>query len=198
MGEMQYKNLIDRIKKGDTNALEELYDQFAPILLVISMRYLSNREDAEDVLHDAFIKIISGLKSFDPKFEGALEAWMKKIIVNTSINFLKIRQKNKKMTNSLDNNLFTDEVSQDDKLNSLSKDIKPEKVIEMIQYLPDGYRTVLNLFVFENYSHKEISTTLGISENTSKSQLSKARTYLKKKMSETSKKEQMIEYEKIG
>jgi RNA polymerase sigma-70 factor (ECF subfamily) len=171
----------ERLKKGDKQALEEFYDTYSPVLLAICMRYTAIREDAEDVMHESLLKILKGLEKFNPRFSGSFDVWIRRITVNTSLNFLREKMKAQKL-----NSWATiDEISVDEEgsdHSSLPEQLEPAAVIRLIGELPYGYRTVLNLYVFDNYSHKEIATELGISENTSKSQLSKARVLLRKKV----------------
>lgn len=186
------KTLIERLKNHERDALEELYQLYAPSLLAVSIRYTTNKHDAEDVVHDAFIKILKNIHQFVPRFEGAFEAWMKRITVNTSINFLR---KKAKLT-EFNGNIY-DEGAIPDTDNENPADmphrIEPEAAIRMVSELPPGYRLVMNLYVFENYSHKEIADELNISINTSKSQLSKARALLRKKVAQYYKRQQIVE-----
>ncbi len=186
------KTLIERLKNRESDALEQLYQLYAPSLMAVSIRYTTNKHDAEDVVHDAFIKILNNIDNFTPKFEGAFEAWMKRITVNTSINFLRKRAKATEL-----NGQIYDEGNIPDTGNTDSSDlpekIEPEEAIKMISELPPGYRLVMNLYVFENYSHKEIADELNISVNTSKSQLSKARALLRKKVAQYYKRQQIVE-----
>ncbi len=167
------------MKEGDNGALEEIYDLYAPVLLAISTRYTDCKEDAEDVLHDSFIKILKGLNTFTSQFEGSFEAWMKRITVNTSINFIKMKAKHSSLNSNIDD---TDKLPYIQNESDLPDKLHPDKVIEIIRELPPGYRMVMNLYIFENFTHKEIAKELNISTNTSKSQLSKARVLLRKKI----------------
>lgn len=160
-----------------------MYDSYAPAFLSLCIRYCGNREDAEDVLHDGFIKIIRNIDSFRARQPGSLAAWMKRIMINTALNFLRSKQKDFKIFNSNypgDLPDVTDEAEGIEDEPYISLD--PEEVLRWICLLPAGYRTVFNLYVFEEFSHKEIAGELGISENTSKSQLSKARALLRKQI----------------
>lgn len=183
---MQRKNetLVNRLKNSEKKAMEELYDTYSPVLLGVSMRYCDCREDAEDMLHESLIKILRGIHDFQETFQGSFEAWMKRITVNNCLSALR-KKIDLVRLNGTEN--LKDETTSDEEYEIPTAYIQPEIVIEMIQTLPVGYRTVLNLFVFEKMSHKEIASTLNISENTSKSQLSKARSLLRKKMINVSK-----------
>jgi RNA polymerase sigma-70 factor (ECF subfamily) len=170
-----------RLKTGEKQALAEFYDTYSPVLLGVCLRYTGIREDAEDVMHESLIKILKGLDKFNPRFSGSFEVWIRRIAVNTSLNFLRDKMKTQNLNGwAVQNTMEPDDV--DSLEHELPERMDPETVISLIGQLPAGYRTVLNLYVFENYSHKEIATELGISENTSKSQLSKARVLLKKKL----------------
>ena len=195
MVETLRQDWTERLKKGDKLALEEFYDTYSPMLLAICMRYTAIREDAEDVMHESLIKILKGLEKFNPRFSGSFEVWIRRITVNTSINFLRERMKAQRLNGRATNDEFIVEEEGSDQ-SSFPEQLEPEAVIRLIGDLPDGYRTVLNLYVFENYSHKEIATELGISENTSKSQLSKARALLRKKVIAFCNQKQLVKNER--
>jgi RNA polymerase sigma-70 factor, ECF subfamily len=175
--------LIREIKKRDRRALEQLHDQFAPVLLGICLRYCGNRADAEDILHDAFIKILSNIDSFNERPNSSFEGWMKRITVNTALNFLREKSKMNKWV-ELDpvQEWLTDEQEEELSLAGFAGLLGKEEILQMICELPHGYRTVFNMYIFEEYSHKEIAGLLNCNESTSKSQLFKARAILKKKI----------------
>ena len=151
-------------------AQEALYNRFSPRMLGVCYRFAKNREDAEDMLQEGFIKIFTQLHQY--RGEGALEGWIRRIIVHTCINILK---KNKKFNDHVDimyaNNIFIKE----DMIPSI---MQAKQVVECIRLLPIGYRTVLNLYAIEGYSHKEISVMLEIEESTSRSQYTRAKAML--------------------
>ncbi len=192
------ETLIKKAIAREASAIEALYDRFAPKFLGICYRYCGNREDAEDVLHDGFIKIIQNLDKFKIRSDGSFEAWMKRIIVNTALNSLRDRAKEKgfididPIIDKLD--LQEEEVFNPDELYQL---IGQEKIMELVCTLPTGYRMVFNMYVFEQYSHKDIASSLQCSESTSKSQLSKARAMLRKKLDQLVKINSKITYEKV-
>jgi RNA polymerase sigma-70 factor (ECF subfamily) len=181
MPDIHSNGLIERLRKGEKSALEEFYAIYSPVLLSVSLRYLPSREDAEDIMHEALLKILRALDKFDPRFSGSFEAWMRRITVNASLNYLRSLHPHQPL-NGWNKDGFTDEETDDEESAGLPMQMDPEIVIRLIGELPDGYRTVLNMYVFDNYSHKDIARALGIAENTSKSQLSKARALLKKKV----------------
>ena len=170
---MDESTLIDDCIKGSSLAQKKLFDKFAPKMLFVCLRYCKDKESAEDVLQDSFIKIFTHLSEYNK--DKVLEAWIRRIVVNTALDFLR---KNKKES-------F--QVSIDDAFNVFSREENPiEKMnanhlLEIIHAMPKGYRIVFNLFAIEGYSHKEIAELLSISEETSKSQFFRARTFLRKK-----------------
>lgn len=152
------------------SAQEALYHRFSPRMLGVCYRFARNREDAEDMLQEGFIKVFSQIHQF--RNQGALEGWVRKIIVHTCINVLK---KNKKFTDSVDlfhaNSIYLNE-------NNIPSILQAKQVIECIRLLPVGYKTVLNLYAIEGYSHKEIASILDIEESTSRSQYTRAKSML--------------------
>lgn len=171
---------IKLLRKGDSNALHFFYNRYASSIYTITLRYINNVQDAEDLLQDSLIKILESLQKFQFVDENSFKSWMKKIAINTTFNY--IRNRNKMQTfEEYPIDLISNFDAELD-LNFTLPDIEPEELFAVIAELPTGYKTVLNLFVFENYSHKEIATQLNISENTSKTQLLKARKLLKTKL----------------
>jgi len=172
--------LINDILRNRTKAVEALYDRFAPPLLSLCFRYAGNMQDAEDILHDGFIKILKNLPDFQPRQDGSLEAWMKRIMTNTALNFLRDHSKERKI---LDIDIVREKFSLPEEEHSdfdpAHLPVTQDQILQMIGELPAGYRTVFNLYVFEEYSHKEICEKLNCTESTSKSQLSKARAVLR-------------------
>ncbi len=156
--------------KNNAAAQEALYNRFSPRMLGVCYRFAKNREDAEDMLQDGFIKVFTQLHQY--RNEGALEGWIRRIVVHTCINILK---KNKKFADSVDiihaNSIHVKE----DMIPSI---MQAKQVVECIRMLPLGYRTVLNLYAIEGYSHKEIAGMLEIEESTSRSQYTRAKAML--------------------
>jgi|GEM_PF-234423 RNA polymerase sigma-70 factor, ECF subfamily len=169
-------------KNPARDSIGALYDKHAPWLLAVCLRYTGNREDAEDVLHDGFMKIIRSIETYTEKKTGSLEGWMRRIMVNTALNCIRDHKKDPLLT-ALEPVL--ESVSDTDDADDYGGwDLTRDQLMELVCKLPAGYRTVFNLYVMEDYSHKEIGELLGISENTSKSQLSKARNFLRKRLLE--------------
>lgn len=161
---MTEKELVDGCIREDRKCQRFLWDKYAPKLLSLSIRYCRSREDAEDVLMESYVKIFDKMQDF--RFQSSLETWMRRIVVNTSINKLRAT----KITDTIDSELndigFTDNAF--DNLNA-------QQLLALLDSLPTGYKTVFNMFAIEGYSHKEIADELGIDEGTSRSQLAKAR-----------------------
>ena len=158
---------------GDRKAQQHLYDQYCGRFLALCLRYIKDRDLAEDVMIEGFMRIFEKLAQFEEK--GSFEGWMKKLMVREALMSLR---KNKNML--LEVSLDTREEIQGPHYEV--KDMEVGELMDMIHQLPLGYRTVFNLYAIEGYSHTEIGELLGISENTSKSQLSRARGLLKQKL----------------
>jgi RNA polymerase sigma-70 factor (ECF subfamily) len=167
----------DSLSRAEIGAL---YDKHAPWLLAVCMRYTGNREDAEDVLHEGFMKVIRSIKEFKNDRSGGIEAWMRRIMVNTALNYIRDHKKEKMFTSLGDEHTLV--VEDEEYTGAGGSDLSKEQLMGLVCELPSGYRTVFNLYVMEDYSHKEIAGMLGISENTSKTQLMKARRMLQEKL----------------
>ncbi len=167
------KKIVKGCKERDERAFELLYKKYYRMLLGIAMRYSKDKMEAEDVLQDAFIRVFNSIDAFSEK--GSFEGWLKRIVQNTAINNYR---------KNLKHNLYVDLA---DKENELMEDSFPEllggfevkDIVVMLNAMPDGYRVVMNLYYIDGYSHREISAMLGITEGTSKSQLFKARAFMK-------------------
>ncbi|SHN02398.1 RNA polymerase sigma-70 factor, ECF subfamily [Cyclobacterium lianum] len=167
------KDLINACLKGERMAQRELYGQYSGKFLPICIRYVKNRDLAQDVLVEGFMKIFESLPQF--KNAGSFEGWMKRIMVNQALLTLR-NNKNLRMEVELEmHNDCRD-------FHTQQWDFGAEELLQIISALPVGYRTVFNLYAIEGYSHREISQMLDISESTSKSQLSRARMILQQKL----------------
>jgi RNA polymerase sigma factor (sigma-70 family) len=155
---------------------EELYRRFSPKMYAVCLRYSNNAEDAQDLLQEGFIKIYRNLHRF--RAEGSFEGWIRRVFVNTSIEHF--RKKSAKLSMVSEKEEGTIEDTDVSALENLAE----KDIINIIQELSPGYRTVFNLYVVEGYSHKEIGDLLGISEGTSKSQLARAKSVLQKKVAQ--------------
>jgi RNA polymerase sigma-70 factor (ECF subfamily) len=167
--------IVEDCKKGKRDAQNKLYKKFAPALLALCMRYARSREEAEDILQEGFIKVFLNIGNF--RSEGSFEGWMKRIMINTAITHNKQTLKHQFHSDidDIEETHLVEEIEQNEE-NKIK--ISTGKLMEMIQQLPAGYKMVFNLYVFDQYTHKEIAEMLGVSVNTSKSQLSKARRLL--------------------
>lgn len=176
--EMSEEELSLQCKRGDSHACRMLYERYGGGLMAICLRYIGNKDNAEDVLHDGFIRIFQSIRKFTYQGEGSLKAWLSKIMVNEALGYLR-RQNVQAQQEVLMENI-PDTADDADSLD----DIPQSVLMKMISELPDGYRNVFNLYVFENKSHKEIASLLGITEHTSSSQFYRAKSLLIKKINE--------------
>lgn len=168
-------NIIEGCRKNKHRYQMALYDKYAAMLRAVCLRYVKNDADADDLLQEGFIKILQNVDNYVET--GSFKAWMKRIMVNQAINFLK-KKRQIEFTDLSGNEDYNDaeDYNPDKTENKLiDGNIGPERIIELMKRLPEGYRMVLNLYVIDGFSHKEIADQLGISINTSKSQLSRAR-----------------------
>lgn len=171
---MDDATLIKECVKGNAKAQRFLFDKFAPKMLTVCIRYAKNKSDAEDVLQDAFIKVFNKINEF--KNEGSLEGWIRRIMVNTSLDQIR---KNIKFSNDTDLEAVSYKLENND---FTFENLVSEDLLKLINSMPNGYRVVFNMFAIEGYSHQEIASTLGVTENTSKSQYLRARNFLKKEL----------------
>ncbi len=177
IGKQSEQKLVNDVRRGDNAAVKKLYDTWSGYLFALCTRYITDKNIAEDVLQDSFIKILSSFDSFTWKGEGSLKAWISRITVNEALQYLR---KQKKLNFVEYSDALPDK--SDDENEPQVDGIPPAVLQKMIQELPDGYRTVFNLFVFEEKSHKEIAEMLGITESTSASQFHRARKILAQKI----------------
>jgi RNA polymerase sigma-70 factor (ECF subfamily) len=164
--------LLNNCKKQHPASQKILYDRYAGKMLSVCMRYINDKDEAEDVLQEGFIKIFANIIHF--RSEGSLEGWMRRIFVNTALSVL--RSKQIRFSESIDNHVAKHQVDP-----SVFDKISSQEIFEMIRTLPNGYKVVFNLFAIEGYSHKEIADMLNITESTSRTQFLKARNALKEK-----------------
>lgn len=176
MAETLDLQLIQSCIDGDRASQKVLYDRLAPRMFPICIRYIGDRTQAEDVLQDGFITLFTKLKDY--KGEGSFEGWARRIFVTTAL--MSLRKKDAlKMSEELDfaRGLKAETVSQ-------TQNLGYKELMELVMSLPPGFRTVFNMYSIEGYSHKEIGQMLGISETTSRTQLSRARIWLQNKIKE--------------
>ena len=170
--------LIEGCRKNDRSAQKTIYETMAGKMLSLCCRYVKNRMEAEDVVVTSFTKVFEKIDQF--KGEGSFEGWVRRIVVNECLSFLR---KNKNM------HLETDLAAADREpdLNNLNNHLEAEDLLKLVAELPPGYQIVFNMYAIDGYSHKEIAEHLGINENTSKSQLSRARSHLQSRLLEMEK-----------
>ena len=171
---MEIEELIKSCQNNDAKAYEVLYKKYYRVLYGITLRYCRTSAEAEDVLQDSFIKIFQNITSY--KNEGSFEGWLKHIVRNTSINYYRSQVKFNQTVSLSSENYDIGNDSFNDILDSFSTN----EILKQLNNLPEGYRLVVNLYCIDGYTHKEIGEMLNISAGTSKSQLFKAREYLKK------------------
>lgn len=171
---MSESNLICDCIKGDKQAQSTLYALFGPKMFAVCLRYAKNREEAEDILQEGFLKVFQYLHQF--KNEASLEGWIRKIMVNCGLQ--KIRT-NARIAPVISIDHLKDTFRIDGYIES---NIASKELLKLVMTLPPAYKAVFNLYVFEGYKHSEIAQILGVSEGTSKSNLSDARAFLQKQM----------------
>ncbi len=173
---MKEEELAELCKRGNNLARKELYEHYAGRLYNVCLRYVGDRETAKDLLHDGFIHIFHVFDKFTWRGEGSLRAWLERVMINTLLQYLR-----KKDINYTDWEEELPEMVEEPEESDI-ENISQEVLMKFIQELPSGYRTVFNLFVFEEKSHKEIAGLLGINEKSSASQLTRAKAALAAKI----------------
>lgn len=169
-GYMTEQQLITRLKDQDPQAQRRAYERFAPMMFGVCKRYLRTREDAEEALVSGFFKVFTLIGQYGGA--GSFEGWIRRIMVNESLMMLR---KNQPIIFPGDDSKFADEPDS----YSIDAELSAQEILDMLDQLPNGYRTIFNLYVLEGFKHQEIADMLGISINTSKSQLILAKEKLK-------------------
>ena len=165
------QRLVKRLQEGDKTAAREFYTRYGGSLAGVCVRYIADEEDVKDVIQNALVHILSHITDFKYRGNGSLEAWVVRIAVNESLKFLRTKVQHELLQPDYD-------VIDDSEDDPPVRDIPPDILRKMLNRLPTGYRTVLNLYVFEGKSHKEIATLLGIKKDSSASQFHKAKKML--------------------
>ena len=168
------KQLIELAVSNNRAAQQKLYTQFSPKMLGVCRQYIKDVQQAEDIMITAFMKMFTNLNKF--QFNGSFEGWVRRIMVNESISYLRVHKNIK---------FIDDEIFFEERFNNIESQFSVEDIQLLIDNLPDGYRMVFNLYAIEGYKHHEIATMLGISEGTSKSQLSHARKMLQNQINKS-------------
>eukprot|EP00746_Dinoflagellata_sp_MGD_P050508 gnl/MRDRNA2_/MRDRNA2_22647_c0_seq1.p1 gnl/MRDRNA2_/MRDRNA2_22647_c0~~gnl/MRDRNA2_/MRDRNA2_22647_c0_seq1.p1 ORF type:complete len:189 (-),score=16.70 gnl/MRDRNA2_/MRDRNA2_22647_c0_seq1:70-636(-) len=166
------KELVEGCCKGDARCQKLLYDTYSRKMMGICLRYASDEVEAQDVLQDGFVKVFEKVGTF--KGKGSFEGWMRRIFVNTALDYYR---RQKEMRNSVDVDSVSYMLPADD---HILENLAAQELLEILKRIPVGYRTVFNLYAIEGYTHKEIAEELEITVNTSKSQYSRAKGYLRK------------------
>lgn len=172
------RRLVKRLRSGDAGALQDFYAVYSGSMSSVCGRYITDRDDMKDVLQECLIRIAEKIADFEYRGPGSLWAWVTRIVINQSLKYLKTRQAHEFAR--LDYDLPEEPEETEPPLN----DIPPEVIYRMIRELPAGYRTIFNLYVFEEKSHQEIAELLGIKPTTSASQLFKAKNLLARRIRE--------------
>ena len=173
---MNEQQLIEGCRKGDRRAQKELYDTYSRKMMGVCLRYVDDRETARDLLQDGFVKVFTGLDSYAGS--GSFEGWMRRIFVNCALEYLRRSDVLREATD-LEN---TAELIHPD--SSAISDLSAAELMRLVSELPTGFRTVFNMFAIEGYSHKEIGEMLGITESTSRSQYTRAKQLLQRRIRE--------------
>jgi RNA polymerase sigma-70 factor (ECF subfamily) len=169
------QDLIAGCKRKDTWARKKLYEQYAPAMLGVCVRYIDEKETARDILHEGFIKVFTKIDSYSGA--GSFEGWMRKIFVTSALEYLRSAK-------AFGGTISLDDYSEiaDNNVNSIVEQLSAEEIVRCINDLPKGFRTVFNLYAVEGYSHAEIAQILNIQEVSSRSQLARARQMLQAKI----------------
>ena len=165
--------MAELIRRGDNAAMREFCSLYVPHLKAICTRYVTDSDDASDVLQETLISIVTHISDFHYLGQGSLKAWATRIAVNESLNYIR---RNRRQELTLQEQ-YIDDIAEEEEDPPI-EDIPPEVIQQMVRQLPTGYRTVFNLYVFEDKSHQEIAQLLGTSVKTSISQLHKAKNLL--------------------
>ena len=174
-----HRDIVLRLQKGNNAAQHELYKLYARALFNVCMRILNNKENAEDVLQEIFLTAFGQIHTF--RFESTIGAWLKKIAINRSINYLKRIKAN---TQLIDNFNTIDRPDEQESIDWEEVQVSVDQIHKSMMRLPEGCRVIFSLFMLEGYDHSEISQILGISESTSKSQLNRAKGLIRKTLTE--------------
>ncbi len=173
------KRLVERIRQKDQRAMNELYQRYVEQLSSVCYRYVPTESDAKDVLQNSFVKIFTSLQTFVYVDEPSFEGWMVRVVVNEALHFLRDQKRLQFVElNETIAQQTADEPEPD------TERISADELHRLISELPDGYRTVINLYAFEGYSHRQISALLGIREITSATQFYHAKQLLAKRINE--------------
>ena len=176
MNEDDLNTIIKNCLEGERESQKKIFDLFAPKMMTVCLRYTRSHADAEDVLQDGFVNVYTKMNQF--KFKGSFEGWIRRIMVNCALRFLEKRKDYVPLNDDrvgLETNVEQASVEED-------VDDKARRILSLVRTLPEGYKKVFNMYVFEGFDHNEIAEVMNITSSTSRSQLTKARKYLRKEM----------------
>lgn len=165
------RGIVDKCAKGDAKAQQVLYQFYSPIMYGVCLRYFPNADIAQDILQEGFVKVFDSIRSF--RFEGSIEGWIRRIMVNTALEFHRKSKGSKQV-------VINEAESLQEKDSGV--DVDYQQLLRLVAELPQQYRLVFNLYAIEGYTHAEIGEMLGISESTSKSNYSRAKNSLREKL----------------
>jgi RNA polymerase sigma factor (sigma-70 family) len=186
----QENQLVKALRKADPKAQRQVYDKYSARMLGLCFRYICDEMAAEDVMVEGFLKVFDKIGQFNS--EGSFEGWIRRIMVNEALGYLRKQKRILEDSLSEEINNIPDYVNAD-------QNLETEELLAMIETLPTGYRTVFNLYAIEGYTHMEIAEMLGITESTSKSQLHRARALLQKMVCDWENDfKKKVEYEKAS
>ncbi len=185
----ELERIIEGCKRGERGSQKKLYEMFYGKMMGVCLRYTKDQDEASDVLQDSFIKAFGNIHSYTG--EGSFEGWLRRLVVNTAIDRVRKKQKDHFLLDDSDRTMENEkeEPEVEEKEREADWQFQAKEAMEAIQQLSPKYRTVFNLYVFENYSHEEIAEMLGINIGTSKSNLAKAKRNLRKMLGEKGKRE---------
>lgn len=177
--------MIDGLRRGDSDAMENFYTRYGPLIKGICFRYARDREQAEDMFHDTFIELFQKIKKY--RTIGSFDAWLKTVAVNCVVDHInKSKREQKNLEESA--GIYYENMEGDSVGFDFSKiALGAEELLEMVSQLPQGFRVVFNLYVIDGYAHKDIARMLKISESTSRSQLMRAKVLLRKEIEKKAK-----------
>lgn len=173
IGNLEEQRLIEQLRNGDNGAMRIFYTLYAERLATVCRRYIPDEDDVKDVFQESLIRIFTHIEDFNYRGTDSLLAWASRIVVNESLRFLRDTRHHELL-------LYSDVAEEPEEDDPPISDIPPDEIQKMVSQLPMGYRTIFNLYIFENKSHQEIASLLGIKEQSSASQLSRAKNLLAK------------------
>ncbi len=183
---MNEKSLVAKCKKGKRSAQFEVYQKYSPLLRGVCCRYITSKDEAEDVLQEGFFRIFTQIDKFNYTGDNSFFFWMKRVVINHTLNHLKTNKKNGFDVSISDEYLNIKEENPNEIFESDYSKFSKEDIILAVEQLPTAFKTVLNLAIVDGLKHKEISEIIGIAEETSRSRLTRAKQMLRKNLAQAS------------